>query len=275
MEEKLFLVAGPNGSLRGKKIEITGAPLVVFLHGHNGFYHFAFFPTMQETLAKNGISSIVFNYSHNGISGDGDYFDDLERYQQNCRRLEVEDSLFVLKNSDQLLENKPSKLILVGHSMGGFNVGFVAERALEAGIPVSGVVFLNALHSLDIRTAEVMDEWQKNGVYFRLNGRTNQQLPQGANFLEETLLARTTWNLDTVLAKLTLPVLVVHAKTDESVPFAHGEAIFEQVKTNNSHNRFLAIDHAAHTLNTSHTGERDSEELQEFLGVLVEWISEI
>lgn len=272
MMESLFTINGPNGPLRGKKIIFPNAPLVLFLHGHNGFYHFAFFPTVQNYLAERGISSIAFNYSHNGISGDGDYFDELDKYEQNCRALEIEDSLLVLEKLNELVTSKPTKLILVGHSMGGFNAGFVTKRALEAGINVSGVVFLNALQRLDIRTAEVMEEWQKNGVYYRMNGRTNQDLPQGPNFLAETLAAQTTWNLNPVLESLKLPVMVVHGKADESVPFSHGETIYKMVKANNVKNRFLAIENASHTLNTSHTGNRDSKELQVFLEELVGWM---
>lgn len=275
MIEELFTLNGPNGPLRGKKIIFPNAPLVLFLHGHNGFYHFAFFPTMQNYLAERGISSIAFNYSHNGISGDGDYFDELDKYKQNCRGLEIEDSLYVLENLSQLVASKPTKLILVGHSMGGYNTGFVAKRALEAGMHISGIVFLNALHRLDIRSAEVMEEWQKNGVYYRMNGRTNQDLPQGPNFLAETLVAQTTWNLNPVLESLKLPVMVVHGKADESVPFSHGETIYKMVKANNVKNRFLAIENASHTLNTSHTGNRDSKELQVFLEELVGWIGQL
>lgn len=272
MKEKLFTLNAPNGPLRGKIMVIEDTPMVVLLHGHNGFYHFAFFPTLQMYLAENGFSSISFNYSHNGISGDGDYFDELDKYAQNCRRLEIEDSLFLLQNISQLANYQPRHTLILGHSMGGFNAGFVGRRALEAGMDISGIVFLNALQRLDIRTAEVMEEWQKNGVYYRMNGRTNQDLPQGPNFLAETLAAQTTWNLNSVLEALKIPVLVVHAKDDESVPFSHGETIFNLVKENNTKNRFLAIENATHTLNTSHTGNRDSEELQVFLEAFIKWI---
>ena len=56
------------------------------------------FPYLQETLAINKISSYSFNFSHGGIKGDADYFEDLVGYEKNCMRLEVEDVMCVLHN---------------------------------------------------------------------------------------------------------------------------------------------------------------------------------
>src|SRR6218665_2256130 len=196
MEAKLFEIESPNGILRGSLRELPGAPLVLLLCGHNGFYHFAFFPTLQQHLIENGYSSVAFNYSHCVISDHGDYFDDLQRYEKNCRRLEVEDTLFVATHLDHILQKTPSHLFLLGHSMGGFNTGFVGDQFISYGKKVDGLIFLNALKTLNIRTKEIMDEWQQNGVYYRANGRTMQDLPQGKEFLEETLRSHDKWNLE-------------------------------------------------------------------------------
>lgn len=275
MEAESFSLESPNGLLLGKKMEIPGAPLVLLLHGHNGFYHFAFFPVLQETLGQNGISSVAFNYSHNGISGDGDYFDELDKYEANCRQLEVEDSLFIVENIPKIVHSKPKHLFLFGHSMGGFTAGFVAAELLNAGVQIAGLIFLNALQRLNVRSAETMEEWIRNGIYYRKNGRTNQELPQGKNFLLETLDAEGKWDLNRRLTEMDIPVLVVHGDADESVPFSHGEVLFETVSGNNEHNSFFKITGGTHTLNTRHTGNRDSKELQEFLSGLISWIKEI
>jgi uncharacterized protein len=272
MESRIFEIESPNGTLRGNIRELPGAPLVVLLCGHNGFYHFAFFPTLQQHLIENGYSSVAFNYSHCGISDHGDYFDDLSRYEKNCRRLEVEDTVFLVSSIDKILQQKPSHLFLLGHSMGGFNTGFVADKLVSSGINVNGLVFLNALKTLDIRTKEIMDEWQANGVYHRNNGRTHQDLPQGKEFLEETLASHDKWNLEKTIGHLVMPILVVHGSADEAVPFEHGLNIFSWIDDNNDHNEFIAIENGTHTLNTSHVGNRESEQLDEFCGELVEWL---
>lgn len=268
-------MGSPNGMLRGNLRELPGAPLIVLLCGHNGFYHFAFFPSIQQHLIENGYSSITFNYSHCGISGHGDYFDDLTAYEKNCRRLEVEDAHFLITNLSKIMQESPSQLFILGHSMGGFNTGFVADKLISSGTIVDGLIFLNALKTLDIRTKEIMSEWQQNGVYHRAIGRTMQDLPQGKEFLEETLQSHDKWSLEKTMGHLTMPILVVHGSADEAVPFEHGLNIHSWVEDNNEHNTFIAIENGTHTLNTSHVGNRESEQLNEFCGKLVVWLQKV
>lgn len=274
METKLFQVESPNGTLRGKVIACgAGSPMVLMACGHNGFYHFGMFPTIQQIFAENGISSVAFNYSHCGISDDGDYFDDLESYKANCRRLEVEDLTFMAKEIEETkLAHKPKQLFLFGHSMGGFSAMFASQAIQNSGIELAGIILLNALRTLDVRTPEIMEEWKANGVYFRPNMRTKQELPQGPGFLAETLASDTTWNMQPIVEKLAIPCFVAHAVDDESVPFEHGRTIFSWVYKNNSKNAFLPIPNAGHTLNTTHPMKRDSEELRFFCEQAVDWI---
>ena len=276
MEAKLFLIDSPNGEIRGNFVSCgADSPIVLMACGHNGFYHFGMFPTIQSIFAENGISSVTFNYTHSGISGDGDYFDDLERYKNNCRRLEVEDLTFMAKQlTENILFHKSKNLFLFGHSMGGLSVAFAAKSIQDSGIELAGIILLNSMRTLDVRTPEIMEEWKTNGVYFRPNMRTKQELPQGPEFLAETLASDTTWNMQKVMEKLTIPCFVAHAVDDESVPFEHSRTIFSWVYKNNSHNAFLPIPHAGHTLNTTHPMKRDSEELRFFCEQVVDWIKQ-
>lgn len=275
MENKLFQIESPNGTMRGNFASCgDAAPIVLMACGHNGFYHFGMFPTIQERFAENGISSIAFNYTHCGISDDGDYFDDLENYKKNCRRLEVEDLVFMAKQltDSASLFYKPKQLFLFGHSMGGFSAAFASQAMQKAGISIDGIILLNSLRTLDTRTPEIMEEWKANGVYFRPNMRTKQELPQGPEFLAETLASNSTWNMQPIIESLVIPCFVAHAVDDEAVPFEHGRTIFSWVYKNNSQNGFLPIPNAGHTLNTTHPMKRDSEELQFFCEQVVDWI---
>ena len=274
METKHFQIESPNGTIRGNFVSCgADSPIVLMACGHNGFYHFGMFPTIQQTFAEKGISSVAFNYTHCGISDEGDFFDDLERYKANCRRLEVEDLTFMAKQiGENELFHKPKQLFLFGHSMGGFSAMFASESIQQAGIKLSGIILLNSLRTLDVRTPEIMEEWNANGVYLRPNMRTKQDLPQGPEFLAETLASDTTWNMQKVVEKLLIPCFVAHAVDDESVPFEHGRTIFSWVYKNNAQNAFLPIPNAGHTLNTVHPMKRDSEELQFFCGQVIDWM---
>lgn len=274
METKHFQIESPNGTIRGNFVSCgADSPIVLMACGHNGFYHFGMFPTIQQTFAEKGISSVAFNYTHCGISDEGDFFDDLERYKANCRRLEVEDLTFMAKQiGENELFHKPKQLFLFGHSMGGFSAMFASESIQQAGIKLSGIILLNSLRTLDVRTPEIMEEWKANGVYLRPNMRTKQDLPQGPEFLAETLASDTTWNMQKVVEKLLIPCFVAHAVDDESVPFEHGRTIFSWVYKNNVQNAFLPIPNAGHTLNTVHPMKRDSEELHFFCGQVIDWM---
>ncbi|MNK05569.1 Alpha/beta hydrolase family protein [compost metagenome] len=274
MENNLFQLESPNGTIRGNfAFGGAGSPIVLMACGHNGFYHFGMFPTIQDYFAEKGISSVAFNYTHCGISDDGDYFDDLEGYKANCRRLEVEDLTFMASqiNKGEWF-HKPEKLFLFGHSMGGFSAVFASEAIQKAGMELSGIILLNSLRTLDTRTPEIMEEWKKNGVYFRPNMRTKQDLPQGPEFLAETLASDAEWNMQQRVERLAMPCFVAHAVDDEAVPFEHGRTIFSWVYKNNLQNAFLPIPHAGHTLNTTHPMKRDSEELKFFCEQVIDWM---
>lgn len=277
MENKHFEIESPNGTIRGNSVTCgTGSPVVLMACGHNGFYHFGMFPTIQKALAESGISSVAFNYTHGGITDDGDYFNDLDAYKANCRRLEVEDLTFMAKQlAAGNISDTPGKLFLFGHSMGGFSAVFASAAIQQAGMELSGIILLNSLRTLDTRTPEIMEEWKINGVYFRPNMRTKQDLPQGPEFLEETLASQAEWNMQKPVERLQIPCFVAHAVDDEAVPFEHGRTIFSWVYKNNLQNAFLPIPHAGHTLNTTHPMKRDSAELQFFCEQVVSWLKTV
>lgn len=274
MDTKLFQIESPNGTIRGNFVSCgADSPIVLMACGHNGFYHFGMFPTILKIFAEHGISCLAFNYTHCGISDEGDYFDDLEKYKANCRRLEVEDLTFMAKEiTTNSLFHKPKQLFLLGHSMGGFSAMFATQTIQKSGIELSGIILLNSLRTLNTKTLEIMEEWEANGVYLKPNMRTKQHLPQGSEFLAETLASDTIWNMQKVVEKLTIPCFVAHAVDDEAVPFEHGRTIFSWVYKNNSQNAFLPIPHAGHTLNTTHPMKRSSPELQFFCDQVIDWI---
>lgn len=117
----------------------TGTPLVVIACGHNGFFNYGMFPYIRQSLLEAGISSLGFNYSHSGIVGGSDRFEDLEKYGKNCRRLEKEDLLFVLRQTARPAFSSHSGVVVLAHSMGGIATVFAAG---ETDIPLKGLILL-------------------------------------------------------------------------------------------------------------------------------------
>ncbi len=272
-----FQFNSPNGLIKGTKITVESSDLLVVLAaGHNGFYHYGMFPTLQESFAINGISSVAFNYSHCGISYDGSTFEDLERYEKNCRRLEKEDICSVVEwiHADESFR-KSLKICLLAHSMGGISAAFATHYLQSKDHLINGLILLCSMKTLNVRSLEIMKEWNEKGVYWRLNPRTNQMLPQGAEFLAETLASESTWNMERICKELETPVFVAHSQQDEAVPFDHGESIYRWLKSNHPLNEFYPISNAGHTLNTVHPTNRNSDELQLFIEKAVDWLKTI
>lgn len=274
MERNPFQFDSPNGTINGiYRNAGNDSPLVVIANGHNGFYNYGMFPYIQQTLVENGISSVAFNYTHSGIVGENDFFEDLEKYGKNCRRLEKEDLLFVLQ---QVKNSFPihSSVFVLAHSMGGIATVFAAKEAAENGIKLDGAILLNCLSTLDVRSEEVMEKWKRDRVWLIRNNRTLQDLPQGQEYLEETIASSGagSWNPEPVVRSLRIPLLVAHADTDESVPIWHGEKLVEWSAGNHPLTHFHCIQNGSHTLNTKHPFEGPNPILDGFLKTAIEWI---
>ena len=157
-------------------------PVVVFVHGFKGFKDWGHFGLLARFFAERGFVFIKLNLSHNGVvvGGTGD-LEDLEAFGQNNFSLELDDL-------GQLLDalHTPGatplpvasldlrRIYLVGHSRGG---ALVLLKAAEDP-RVAAVATWAAVADLHPRwPAEVVAQWQREGVLYVPNARTGQQLP--------------------------------------------------------------------------------------------------
>ena len=130
MKKERIICNHPGDEVEGIYINAgSESSFVIIINGHNGFYNYGMFPYIQEKLFENGISSYSFNFSHGGVIGDADVFEDLEKYEQNCMRLETEDLLCVLNNLKEF--NDHPKTFLLAHSLGGGASNFWSEESIR------------------------------------------------------------------------------------------------------------------------------------------------
>lgn len=249
-----------------------GSPLVIIINGHNGFYNYGMFPYLQESLAEKSISSYSFNFSHGGVNGDADFFEDLEKYEQNCMRLETEDLMCVLENlTSGKFEDHP-KTFLLAHSLGGVPAIFGAKKASANNINIDGVILVSTVKTLCFWPDEMIQEWAANGVFLKKNNRTKQDLPQGSELLQEVLTSSTTWNVEHAARSLTMPVLILHGENDEAVPVEHGTSLFEWIRETNADVELKIIPGATHTYDTKHPFEGASIQLNELIFFITDWV---
>lgn len=248
------------------------SPLVIIINGHNGFYSYGMFPNIQESLAASGVSSYSFNFSHGGVRGDADNFEDLDLYEKNCMRLEVEDSMSVLNNLKSEKLKNHSKIFLLAHSLGGVPAIFAASKAQDENIKLSGIILVSTVQQLDFWPAEMLEEWKRDKVYYKKNNRTKQMLPQGKEFLNEVLQSDSKWNVEVELKKLREPVLIIHGENDEAVSLEHGLNKYKWIKETNKRASLKIIPGATHTFNTKHPFDGTNPQLEEMIQQVLAFI---
>jgi len=270
IKEKITL-QHKDGNIEGVYINAgSGSSLVIIINGHNGFYNYGMFPYIQQKLFENKISSYSFNFSHGGVIGDSDFFADLEKYEENCMRLETEDLLCVLHNLKEFKDH--GKIFLFTHSLGGVPTIFGAKKAIEAKIKIDGIILVSTVKTLNFWPSEMLTEWARAGVFYKKNNRTKQELPQGFEFLQEIINCEVDWNVKEAIQSLNVPILIIHGANDEAVPVEHGESLYSWIKNSNTNASLKIIPNATHTFNTKHPFEGNSNELEQLIQTTVDWI---
>ena len=228
-------------------------PVVVFVHGFKGFKDWGHFGLLARFFAEKGFVFVKLNLSHNGVvvGGSGD-LEDLEAFGQNNFSLELDDLGQLLDALHtpgatplpaQALDLR--RLYLVGHSRGG---ALVLLKAAEDPRVVA-VAAWAAVADLHPRwPAEVLAQWQREGVLHVPNLRTGQQLPMYYQIAENFYQHRARLDLPALLPGLRQPVLLIHGDQDETVPLA----AVHQLHASQPAAEVLVVPGAGHMFGGSH-----------------------
>ena len=216
----------PGASNKHISIDLTSLdlssdqPLVLFSHGFKGFKDWGTHHLVANFFAAKGLSFLKFNFSHNGITdANSDIFDDLEGFGANTISKEVfdlEQVITCVLSGEQF--PKPSKIFLIGHSLGGAISILTASKNKS----VSKIATWASISSYTgLWNPEQEKTWEEEGVLYFPNLRTGQQMPINFTFLSD--LKENAETLDILLAarKLSQPWLILHGNNDLSVPKDH------------------------------------------------------
>lgn len=279
MEKRKISFNFKHGNVEGIYLDAgdSNSPLVIITNGHNGFYGYGMFPYIQEQLQARNISSFSYNFSHGGIEGSSDYFTRIDLYEKNCMRLETQDLYEIVKHLPQSSIKVPAKnrLILLSHSLGSVPTIFAAKKMLEEGLQIDGIVLIAPTMTLDFWSKNEMEEWEKNGVLLLKNKRTNQELPQGREYLEETKQANGIWSVKEALKKVKTRFLIIHGDKDEAIPIQEAITINSWNKENGNPSELKIIENAGHTYNSKHPFQGPSKELNFMIEEVSSWIKKL
>jgi len=216
--------------------------LIIFIHGYMGYKDWGAWNVLAQRWADDGYWSAKFNLTHNGTTIDKPTeFVDLEAFSKAAYTKDLADIQRILDLLEA--EHRFRSFILVGHSRGG------ALALLTASDPrIDQVHCLAPISSIEARlpTGNMLEKWREDGVFYRKNGRTNQDMPHA--YEQYTDFQENKEKLDVLsrCRQLTLPVFVYHGNNDSSVALKNGQEIARTCVNGQLH----IIENADHTFGT-------------------------
>lgn len=225
-------------------------PAVVVCHGFKGFMEWGFFPFIAELLADRGFVVVRFDFSGAGVRPGKDRVSDVGAFRDDTYGRELAELRAVLGGIEEIADGRVDRrrVGLFGHSRGGA-IALLAAARPEVGVEVAALVTWAAIARLDRWSEEEKKRWRRDGELPVVNARTGQELALGVGLLDE--VERHGAALDPLAAarRRRAPWLIVHGETDESVPFAEGEALAAAAS---EPRELLAVPGAGHTFGARH-----------------------
>ena len=190
-------------------------PLLIFVHGYKGYKDWGAWELMGETFAKAGFYFVKFNFSHNGTTVEQpEDFADLEAFGLDNYTKELSDLGCVIDYFSAQPQVDAQEIALLGHSRGGgiaIIKSFEDERINHL-ITLAGVDSLNRFPK-----NEALKDWEEEGVYCVLNGRTKQQMPHYYQFYEDFKANENRFDVEAALEMVKAKILIIHGTEDETV----------------------------------------------------------
>lgn len=197
-------------------------PLLIFSHGFKSFKDWGPYNLMAEYFVKKGFIFAKLNFSHNGTTlGYPQDFVDLEAFAQNNFSIELDDlghliDYFFSEQQNCFIEDYDlTRIYLLGHSRGATLSVLKAceDKRVRAVCSWAGVSDYSMLWS-----AQELEEWKKRGVFYVMNKRTGQRLPMYYQIVENYYRNRERLDLCLAIDHLEVPLLLIHAIDDHTVP---------------------------------------------------------
>jgi len=238
-------------------------PLVIFCHGYKGFKDWGAWDLVMQTIAKAGFVAVKFNFSHNGTSLTQPMeFVDLEAFGANTYTQEQKDLSAVIAYYQAQPFVDETQIFLIGHSRGG---GAVLLQTYYNN-KVTGAISWAGVADFKKRfpQRDNFEQWQKDGVFYSMNGRTKQQMPHYLSFWEDFEANEQALTIQYAAQNLRKPVLIVNGTADQAVSVKEAELLHLWIKGST----LFILEGADHVFGARHPYEQ--EELPSDLQQVVE-----
>ena len=244
--------------------------MIVFCHGYKGFKDWGAWNLVSDSFCRLGFNFLKFNFSHNGGTPDEQIdFPDLQAFGNNNYSIELDDLNRVIAwaklGCDNMI-NADREIFLIGHSRGGaIAVIGASENPETAGLSTWGGV-----SDFDARfpIGDELKAWEKAGVYFVENKRTNQRMPHYFQFYKDYQQNADRLDVRRAARHMSIPYLILHGSEDEAVHLTEAMRLKEWA----ANAQLEIIPEANHTFGSYHPFEAES--LPDWLDAAVQTTAE-
>jgi pimeloyl-ACP methyl ester carboxylesterase len=235
---------------------LTKKPVVVFSHGFKGFKDWGAFDLVADKFAEAGFVFVKFSFSHNGTTIDHPVdFVDLEAFGNDNISIELDDLGVVLDwvcSEKFVVEHREcdtEQIFLCGHSRGG---GISILKAREDA-RVKKLCTWGSVNEIGkYWKQEEMEKIKRDGVIFIPNVRTNQMMPIKWQMYEDYFANINRLFIPDAVKQLTVPFLIIHGASDETVPVSSATEMHEWCK----HSGLLIVENGNHNFGGKHPWDK-------------------
>lgn len=233
-------------------------PVVVVMHGFKGFKEWGFVPYLCEQLAEAGAIALSFNFSLCGIADPEKMLYNPEIFAKNTISREIADAKLVIDSIDEICSsigaNWNGNIYLFGHSLGGA-ISFLTAASNQT---IGKVATWGAIAKFDRYTRRQKEMWQKQGFMEFEVFTTKQKLRMNVSFLEDIVINADKYSIINNIAKIQIPLLILHGEIDLTVPLAEAKQL--RAAAGDSA-KLVIIEKAGHIFGIEHPFKEPKKEL--------------
>lgn len=230
--------------------------LAIVMHGLSGYKEQSHIVTFAEAFKESGYTAVRFDTTNTFGESDGKY----ENATVTNHYEDLEDVISWAKNQSWYIE----PFCLAGHSLGGICTTLYAENHPEKikGLAPISTVVSGKLSTETPKYRKIMDKWKKSGW---LEEESTSSPGRMKRLPWSHILDRLKYDVLPQAHKLTMPVLLIVGKKDDSTPYEHQKLLFDKLT---GEKEIHVIKNAPHTF-------IGSDQLKEIKQIFLKWIKKL